>query len=309
MAARASDGSKNDVSHPLSQRTFSLSLTLATLVPHSLRQSFRQSALHPLYERAYHRLRRQSGDGLYTIQGGALRGLRIDTNPEIDASITRSYLLGTYEPHIARVLEQFCWPGMQVADIGAHHGYFSLLMSKCVGATGHCYVFEAMVSNYERIGRSLRANGVANVTLENLAVSGSNGRAEFRVPDAHTSMGGIRDFLPDSDLAHYTRIQSVETIRLDDYTAARQIDRLDVLKMDVEGAGGQVLEGAAALIERCHPTLIIELHPFRAAGSEGDSLLARLRDYGYTVSEIEGEDTMTLMYPTRHIVATAGPGA
>jgi hypothetical protein len=57
-------------------------------------------------------------------------------------------IFGTYEPDTTQGVTDHCKPGWVVCNIGAHHGFFSLLMSKIIGTGGYCFAFEPFSENY-----------------------------------------------------------------------------------------------------------------------------------------------------------------
>jgi hypothetical protein len=82
---------------------------------------------------------------------------------------------------------------------------------------------------------------------------------------------------------------SVPTVVIDDYVLLRGIGRVDVMKIDIEGSELRALGGAAALIARDHPDIVLESNAF-TCGNNGFSycdLLRRIREFGYTVYRIQ----------------------
>lgn len=79
---------------------------------------------------------------------------------------------------------------------------------------------------------------------------------------------------------------AVRTVTLDGWIGASQLGRGDVVKIDVEGAEPRVLDGAAELIERWHPHLLLEVEDrhLERFGEDSDALFARLAALGYRAS-------------------------
>jgi len=147
---------------------------LFSLLPHQYILNLRKSPLAK-YFKAVVSYSKSSGEEIYIIRSGALKGYKIFTNPYIRAR----YIFGTYEPDITQAVTDHCKPGWVVCDIGAHHGYFSLLMSKNIGTDGHCFAFEPLLENYDCIVKTIQANSLTNITLEQLAVSNHSNQKEL----------------------------------------------------------------------------------------------------------------------------------
>lgn len=257
-------------------------LRLINLLPAPIRRALRRSPLYGLYQRNANALGRESGTGIYPILGGPLAGLGIDTDP----ARIRAYILGEYEPAITTSLQALCRPGMVVADIGAHHGYFSLLMAGLVGPEGMCVSFEASRANADRIARSIEHNKVANLRLERTAVSDIDGSISFGLHDQLQDMGRIRALIPDEDRATFSKEETVPAVSMDGYWADHGLQRLDVAKIDVEGAELAVIRGMRSLLATARPTLIIEVHHFVPAEDCAIPLMQTLAAAGYRLRRL-----------------------
>jgi len=156
----------------------------------------------------------------------------------------------THEPHVTRVIRALLQPGTVMIDIGANIGYYTLLAAARIGSTGKVIAFEPNVDNCTLLHKSLQANNFANVVLHNVAVAEVEGVVSLHISDSNGSI------VPDHLLA---RPYHVRTVRLDD--VLRDETRIDLIKMDIEGAEGRALQGMHRVIQRCAPMIVTELHP------------------------------------------------
>jgi FkbM family methyltransferase len=142
-------------------------------------------------------------------------------------------------------------PGDLVADVGAHHGYFSLLLSRWVGARGKVYAFECLPENADIATRNVALNRLQNMEVVRKAVGAHAGAVEI----VSNSGGVLGRRGPDVSLL------KAEMITLDEFFP----DRVpDLLKIDVEGYEYEVLKGA----HRClaaRPKIALEFHCFQFA--------------------------------------------
>lgn len=189
--------------------------------------------------------------------------------------------LGCYEFEKQQRMAQHLRKGDTVFDIGAHRGYFTLVVSALVGQEGRVIAFEPLPLNLQYLQKHLSMNSITNATVIDRAVSDTEGTAHFEDVLAYKNRVGGR-------LAENGSIE-VQTVKLDDLLAEGKVPVPDHIKIDVEGAESRVLKGAQNLLKEHPPTLFIDTHG-RAQHKECCSFLQQL---GYQV-ECTGEEIYTL---------------
>jgi len=195
----------------------------------------------------------------------------------------RAILRGDFEPAEQRFVERYLQPGMTVLDIGAHHGFYSLLASQKAGAAGRVVAFEPSPRERQRLLRHLELNECSNVTVETMALGASEGDAElFVVQGKETGCNSLRP----PEVSLHTKKLRVALTSLDRYLEQRKIARIDFIKMDVEGGELDVLRGAAAMFQqRPRPVILCEVQEerTRAWGYAAGEIIAYLseRQYGW----------------------------
>lgn len=202
-----------------------------------------------------------------------------------DAAVTPGLLSGQYESHLSAVFEKYCTPGMTVVDVGANLGYYSLLAAKLVGPTGRVLALEPNSENCRLLLSSLRLHDISNVEVLPVAADTARGWAYYS-----THVGSNGGLIDDGDLLSHPGTV-VPTFPLDDLVAGP----VGFLKMDVEGAEGRVVAGAAALIARDRPIVTTELKDEmlrRVSGTSVAEYLGSFEELGYTPSLLE-KDTGT----------------
>jgi FkbM family methyltransferase len=172
---------------------------------------------------------------------------------------THLLLYGQWEPNYTLAFRNLLRPGDVVLDIGANHGYYALVSVPHIQPTGHVYAFEPNRNFCKLIQGSISVNGYDQwITLEHSALSEAAGQVEL-VFDLNWSGGGhLSNEAPPGpveDSPYSFQSESVSCIAGDDYFEGK-VDKVDVIKMDVEGAEGLVLSGMARIIDRS-PTLKI----------------------------------------------------
>lgn len=174
----------------------------------------------------------------------------------IDWNRYRSFVYGTWEPEVSKVVTEIVKKGMTVIDIGAHHGYYSLYFAKCVGPTGRVFSFEPVPENFALLRKNILLNNISWIETFPDALFSCTKDISFAAPDESLASG-------DGSLVEGRggRQILVHAVTLDSFCTPAQI-RPDVIKMDVEGAELDVLLGAREIITRYSPKLLIELHHF-----------------------------------------------
>ncbi|MGH7286362.1 MAG: FkbM family methyltransferase [Polyangiaceae bacterium] len=213
---------------------------------------------HPLAKKGFDfvadRFRQHDG----TIQQGAGKGLRFNVGGS-----TAGMILGTTEPELQRALASLLQPGMCFYDVGANVGFFSVIAARLVGDRGKVVAFDPLPSNVAAVSRNAQLNGFAHVDVKELAVGRADERQAFII-SSDPNWGRLATVgVPDAVIGE----QQVEVRRLDQLVA----DGLrppTVVKIDVEGAEIDVLEGARQVLDQARPILFIDLHGTNARIAE-----------------------------------------
>lgn len=276
-----------------------------SLMTPKLRDRMRSSPVFPIYAAVYSWVGRRLGSGLYPIQGGPAKGLRIWVEPHL----RRGYLAGLYEPDVTRAIEAHCSAGMTTIDIGAHRGYFTLIMSRIVGPEGRCIAFEPEPDNARFLRTTIAANHLTNVRVEQLAIGAASGTVAFRGHELST-MGRLDALVGESSRHAFGDYVMVEATTLDAYATSLPLDRLDFAKVDVEGAERMVIDGASETLRRFRPTLLIEVHDFERAEAHARTLVTMLRELDYAVNDVaSGSEVDPATYQGGTILAIPGQPA
>ncbi len=191
------------------------------------------------------------------------------------------YLTGVYEPPTARIIAHLLNKGDTFIDIGANSGFFTLLAARQVGSDGQVLSFEPVPAMSTRLKQNLTLNGFSHVKLFNVALSDTKGVLTlFEGPEGHKGISSLRKIENSID-----QIQ-VKTIPLDELPDLPR--RVNVVKIDVEGAEQKVLNGMTHLLERDKPSIVIEITDdyLSAFGHSAIGLATFLTSRGYRMYEI-----------------------
>jgi FkbM family methyltransferase len=206
----------------------------------------------------------------------------VDSNDTAIGSFLRKN--GHYEPEVTAAVRRHLKKGDCFVDCGASFGYFSVLAGSIVGGKGTVMAFEPGPQNQSLLLLNLTANGIRTAEVHQMALSDEIGIWRYGKSGAN---GSISSF--DGDPAHLGGYDLVRSSTLDRLVGQRKID---MMKVDVEGAEGRVFRGAEDTLRRCAPTLVFEFSPpSLAVTSEmgGDELLRYLGALGYSVDLVGRE--------------------
>lgn len=179
---------------------------------------------------------------------------------------------GGFENTERSFVERFLRPGMVFLDIGAHHGYYTLLASRKVGPTGLVLAVEPSRRERRKLRLHLQINRCKNVRIEGRALGEAEGTASlYLVQGTETGCNSLRR----PDVEQKIESVTVQVERLDRVLQDHQIERVDFIKMDVEGAELSVLKGAQELLSRRpRPVILSEVQDVRS------------RPWGYSARDV-----------------------
>lgn len=198
------------------------------------------------------------------------------------------YFLGTYEPLEAYLFSQLVKPGMTVVDAGANIGQYTLLAATILGARGTVHSFEPIPNTFLQLSENVRANTLFNVHLNQAGLWQKSmpirlGLASDMAQNCGAYSVGVRD--------QETAVDAI-AVALDDYAEQRNIQRIDFIKMDIEGAEHAALLGMQKIINRDHPVFLMELNPValeRLGYNTKDLWHLMVETFGYTVYRVDSE--------------------
>jgi FkbM family methyltransferase len=161
-----------------------------------------------------------------------------------------------------------------VVDAGAHYGFYTLHASRLVGADGMILSFEPHPKNYERFLTNLSSNGIKNVIPFNKALGECDKPIRLYI-SSHSERHSTSFTLNPS--THYSgNYVYVESARLDTVVSELGIKRVDLIKIDVEGAELSILKGAKKTIDQFRPSLTIAAYHYPEEADEICALLKRM---------------------------------
>lgn len=173
----------------------------------------------------------------------------------------------TYEPEVREQIKAALRPGQVCLDVGANVGWHTLLMASLVGPGGRVFAFEPNASTRERLTKVIANNGFSQVVIREEALSDQVGFGWFQAPRAGTLWDGTGHLAMQEE----TDCWHLPCATVDSVVRSSGLDRLDLIKIDVEGWELRVLRGSVHSIERFRPRIIFEFDPHYMTRCGADS--------------------------------------
>jgi FkbM family methyltransferase len=207
-------------------------------------------------------------------------------------SIDAQLVEGVFEVADRALVLDLLRPGMTVLDIGANAGIYTMTAATRVGAAGRVIAFEPSGRERHRLARHLALNRLTNVHVEVCALGASDGETELFIAGDLEAGFNSRVAMPGIAMQR----QRVAMCRLDTYAARAGLERVDFIKIDVEGGERDVLAGGEQLLRRARPMLLVEIEPARIApwGYPPKAIYDLVAGWGYEWSAMTDEGLQPL---------------
>jgi FkbM family methyltransferase len=217
-------------------------------------------------------------------------GLRIDVR-RADRLGRHVYLDGYSDREHALLQHRYLRPGMCYFDVGAHVGQFTLVAAARVGRTGAVHAFEAAPVTYGQLLQNVTKNGLDWVTVTQAAVHDHAGEMQLNIcSDADVAFNALGKPLRPDDAV--VGVETVPTITLDEHCRAHEVGRIDLMKIDTNGAELHVLRGAPEILGRPDAPVIVAEFNDVATGDMGyttGELKAAFADLGYDLFRLDAD--------------------
>lgn len=212
---------------------------------------------------------------VHQINAGPARGLRC----QIVLPRDKAFWTGTFELRFAETLKGAVREGDVCYDVGGYHGYMSGIFA--LAGASRVDIFEPLPKNIKQLLCLTRLNPALPFHVHNVAIGHADGMCTFSVM-RDESMGKLSRsvFQPESRSHRYIE---VEMARLDTCVFGWGLPAPNVVKIDVEGAEVDVIEGALRTFEKFRPIVFVEAH----SKSLGEKCSIILQQIGYRIHELE----------------------
>jgi FkbM family methyltransferase len=233
---------------------------------------------------------------LYFLYYGKFKKLNIDIHKERIAKIKTGYdilvmpndpgislelsVYGIHEPITTEMISRKLKKGMVCVDIGANIGYYALLESKSVGSDGKVIAIEPSPNTFNYLEKNLKFRHQSKYETYNFACSDFNTTSYFLI----NQKSNISKIVEESDkVVDGTKKILVTTKKLDSILLKNE-NKIDFLRMDIEGNELKVILGAKNIIKKFKPIIQTEIHSQILGTNKTKILLEFFRDEDYEIT-------------------------
>jgi FkbM family methyltransferase len=217
----------------------------------------------------------------------------LDLKQGIDFAI---YLQGGFEPRTLREYARLVSTGDTVLDIGANIGAHTLPLAQLVGTNGRIAAFEPTDYAFAKLQRNLELNPLLQsriIAVQALLVAKAEQLKPAGIPSSW-SLEAPRtgESIHPVHKGTYNSLNKAAAIQLDQWVEEMKLDRLDFIKIDVDGFEVDVLEGAQQTLQRYRPRIMMEFAPyvFAERGRSFAELISLLLQAQYQARRVDGKE-------------------
>jgi len=217
----------------------------------------------------------------------------LDLGEGIDFSI---YLLGAFERSTAATLRALVKPGDAVFDIGANIGAHTLGLAKSVGPGGRVVAFEPADFAFQKLLRNLALNPELEQRTQASQVMLGSG--------TYKALGGVYaswplervDSVHPKHRGRFVSTQGATVDTLDGFVERQRINRINLIKMDVDGNELPVLQGGRRVLREQRPIIVMEMSPYVHAEEQHSfaAMIELLRELRYKIEDARNRKTLPL---------------
>lgn len=214
--------------------------------------------------------------------------LRIYPKNEVFRSL---FVRGIYDPNLVVAINSLLPTGGVFIDVGANMGYCSLLAGKSVGSEGEVFAIEPSERDYLRLTDNIALNKLENIKAYRLAISDSVKEINIYIaPEERSALNTLGTTFGSSGLEKL-KTETVQAVTIDKFADDEKINKIDVLKLDIEGSELGALNGARNSIEKYRPAIILGVNKdtLKACGASVEDLDRVLKELRYKVYELVEE--------------------
>jgi FkbM family methyltransferase len=215
------------------------------------------------------------GRNIYTRQYN--RKVYYDLNTDIGQKILR---VGNFERAELEIIGKYIKKDSVVFDIGANIGTHTLFVAN-KSTNGKIYSFEPSRNTYSFLLKNIA--GLKNVFPINMAVSDISGISTF-----YNATDNAYSGLKETGKKPIFQTENVLVVRIDDFVNIQKIERLDFLKIDVEGFEHQVINGSMETLKRFKPIIMIEICKDQKSKNTPEETINAIINLGYDAFVISG---------------------
>lgn len=193
---------------------------------------------------------------------------------------TELQIYGIHEPLTTHLILNEIKEGMFCLDLGSNIGYYAIIESNIVGKSGKIFAIEPSPINFPILKMNLENQKKNNYLVNNIAIGEKDEEMEFIV-SKKSNWSKIR--IDNEEVNLGDEIVKIPVKTLDSFVNENNIEKIDILRMDVEGYEYNILKNAKKVLEKYEPKLLIEVHKMYLGTTKTFDMLKNLQRLGYEI--------------------------
>lgn len=186
------------------------------------------------------------------------------------------YFLGAYEKAELKAVSGILRPGDVFLDLGANLGLYSLHASRIVGESGKVISFEPFSTNFNALKEHVAMNQLSNVQLEKLAVGKESGMITLYLNESEGNLGMVTASYIENAIK-----EEVKIVSIDAYRKEKKLQKVDFIKIDIEGFEYPTLLGMENTLNAYLPSILIEILDESKSPQNENKVEVYLMGFGY----------------------------
>lgn len=230
----------------------------------------------------YYGQHKQRGIDLTKQQIVIVNGYKLLTIPNDKGISVELIRFGTHEPLTTKIILKELREGMTCLDVGGNIGYYVMLENKIVGKKGKVIAIEPSPVNFEYLKKNIELQDSSNIEAYNLACGSINDKVDFLIRNPSNA---CKVFKKGDEIAPDEKVITIPMVKLDTFVEDKSIEKIDFLRMDIEGYEYEAIKGASKIIHKSKPMLQMEIHPGYMGSTKSKELLEFLENEDYDVQQ------------------------
>ena len=186
-----------------------------------------------------------------------VNGYKLSIIPNDTGISSELLMFKTHEPITTKLISKKLTSGMICLDIGSNIGYYALLEHKLVGKEGKVIAIEPSPLNFQYLQKNIKLQDTNNILCYNFAAGNKNGETKFLI---YAESNGCMT-IPDGEEAKFPgKVIKVPVKQIDTFLDEIKLEKVDFVRMDVEGYENYIFEGMQNTLKTHKPIIQIEVH-------------------------------------------------
>jgi len=209
-----------------------------------------------------------------------VNGYKMSVIPDDPGISSELRIFNVHEPLTTHITLQELKNDMICLDIGSNIGYYVLMESKAVGNNGRVIAIEPSPQNFQQMKKSLELEKISNVDAYNFGAGEENGEGNFLIHE-RSNLGKI---IPKGELIpEFSNVIKIPLKKIDSFIEEKKLNRLDFIRMDIEGYEIKLFEGLWNTLRKFKPMIQMEFHDILFSIEEKTKFFQRLKNEGYEI--------------------------